>query len=131
MKRPWPITVWAAFLTFATVVGLASSGWLRLSGKGGSLGLYEGVYAYYTPVSHVLGVIILFGLWTMRRWAFVGYIAAQLLGAAIFWITKPVWSPEAPWTGWGALIVAGLFAVTTLPYWPRMSWRPLPFKNAQ
>lgn len=131
MKRPLAITIWAAFLTFATVAGLASSAWLHLSGIGRSQGLYEGVYAYYTPVSHVVGVIVLIGLWTMRKWAFVGYIAAQLLGAAVFWATNPVWTAEAPWTGWGALIIATLFAVTTLPYWPRMSWRPLPFKDAQ
>jgi len=129
MKRPLIITIWAVLLTFAGLVGLASAAWLYASGQYREYGLYEGVYAFYAPVSHIFGAVIFVGVWLMRKWAFIGYVAGQILGYAVFWLSNPEWSSSMPFGGWGSLVFAALFAATTLPYWRRMSWRPLPFRD--
>lgn len=130
MKRPLMITIWAAFLTIAGVLGLASAAWLFLSGQYREFGLYEGIYAFYAPFSHVAGMIVFIGIWLMRKWAFVGYILLQISGSAVVWLTQPAWSSMMPFGGVLALGVAALFAATTLPYWRRMTWRPLPIRDA-
>lgn len=130
MKRPLIITIWAAFLTIAGVVGIASAAWLYSSGQYREYGLYEGVYAFYSPFSYVFGAVVFVGVWLMRKWAFVGYIVGQISGAAVFWLSNPEWSSVMPLGAWGSLACAAFFAATTLPYWGRMTWRPLPFRDA-
>ena len=130
MKRPLMITIWAAFLTIAGVIGIASAAWIYWSGQDREYGLYEGIYAFYAPFSHVFGAVVFVGIWLMRKWAFVGYIAGQISGAAVFWISNPEWSSAMPLGAWGSLAAAALFAATTLPYWGRMTWHPLPIRDA-
>lgn len=130
MKRPLIITIWAILLTIAGLIGIISAAWLYVSGQYRDHGLYEGIYAFYAPFSHILGVVVFVGVWLMRKWAFVAYIAGQIAGAAVFWLVNPEWASVMPFGAWGALAFAALFAATTLPHWGRMTWRPLPIRDA-
>jgi hypothetical protein len=129
-KRPIIITIWAVLLTISAVVGLIAAARMLSSGMAQELGLYEGVYGVYGPISLVIGLIVIAGIWTMRRWAFVLAVVQYLLSGLIFLLAKPDWAGAAPWSGWGSFAMAALFGATTLPYWQRMTWRPLAFDRA-
>jgi len=120
MKRPLAIKIW-------TVIWLATFVFQCWTAFGVvNPGPFSGGQWLIFAVSSAVQLGLTFALWRMSRIPVVVYFLGSTYNLVIGFFKEPSWHDRYPLLGPFVLIILmAIFALTILPHWKKMTWRPL------
>ncbi len=122
MTRPIAFTVWPLIWTAVTAV--QAWGVYKASQHLGAVS--TGIAWIPLIALTALQLLLIFALWKLSRWPVVIYLAGCMYNLIAGFLSEPSWRERYPLLGPFVLIILmAIFAITVLPHWKKMTWRPL------